>query len=503
MKKIYTTAIALLAMAVSQAQDITDAVRYSQNELNGTARFRAMSGAFGALGGDLSAIAINPASSAVYLNSSASFTLNYRDTETDARYFNGFNSSNDSNLNLDQAGAVLVFNSINSENNWNKFTLAANYSQQNNFENDYLLRGASNTSIDQYFLSYADGVPLELLETIEDETISDLYRYLGETEGFGAQQALLGYQAYIIDPQSNDTNNTIYNSNIAAGSFDQQSSYNATGLNGKLSFNFATQYQDFLYLGLNLNPHFWNYDRSTQFYESNSNQGSETSEVLFVNNLSTTGNGFSLQLGAIAKVNDYVRLGLSYDSPTWFTISEETSQRVLASNNQFSQPLDISPNIVNVFPDYKLKTPGKLTGSMAILFGDQGLISFDYSYKDFSKTELRPSNDPDFAIQNAKIKNELKAASTYRIGGEYRIMDWRLRGGYRYEESPYENESTIGNLSGYSIGAGYNFGKVKLDLAYDNATRTNNPQLFQTGLTNTANIQQDISSFVLTLSFGI
>jgi hypothetical protein len=39
-------------------------LRYSQDNLNGTARFRAM-GAFGALGGDLSSLNVNPAGSAI------------------------------------------------------------------------------------------------------------------------------------------------------------------------------------------------------------------------------------------------------------------------------------------------------------------------------------------------------------------------------------------------------------------------------------------------------
>ncbi|WP_240793853.1 hypothetical protein [Antarcticibacterium arcticum] len=50
MKKLFITVIAGLAMTFSQAQDITDAVRYSSENLSGTARFRAMGGAFGALG---------------------------------------------------------------------------------------------------------------------------------------------------------------------------------------------------------------------------------------------------------------------------------------------------------------------------------------------------------------------------------------------------------------------------------------------------------------------
>ena len=55
----------LTTYSVIYSQNINDALNYSSNSYQGTARFNSMSGAFGALGGDLSAIAINPASSAI------------------------------------------------------------------------------------------------------------------------------------------------------------------------------------------------------------------------------------------------------------------------------------------------------------------------------------------------------------------------------------------------------------------------------------------------------
>jgi len=503
MKKLYFTVIALAVMTFSQAQDITDALRYSTDQLSGTARYRAMSGAFGALGGDLSAVSINPAGSAVFKSSAATVTLSYNNRQNDTRYFNGVSTNDNSNVYFDQAGAVLVFNSTNEENPWKKFTLGVNYSQDNTFDDRYLAQGTGNTSIDSYFLQYADGVPLELLETMENESITDLYLFLGENEGFGAQQAFLGFQGFIINPLSSDPDNSSYTSALAPGSFNQQYSYAATGLNGKFAFNFATKYQDFLHLGINLNAHFLNYDRATRLVEQNSNAGSETNEIIFSNNLSTTGNGFSLQLGTIANVTDNVRVGLTYDTPTWYVIEEQATQRLETFSDEFNDRVIVDPNVVNVYPDYRLKTPGKLTGSLAVLFGDNGLISFDYSYKDFSNTELRPSDDPEFVFQNNLISENLKAASTYKIGGEYRIENWSLRGGYRFEESPYENEFTLGDLNGYSAGVGYDFGAIKADISYDHASRTDNPQLYQVGLTNTANIQRDFSSVVLSLSFGI
>ena len=501
MKKIFLLLGVLFIAGSVQSQNITDAYRYSSEELNGTARCRAMSGAFGALGGDLSAITVNPASSAVFLNSFGTMTLDHRSTDKQVNYFGTTTSNENSDINFNQAGGVLVFDT-RSDSPWRKFTLGLNYQKTNNFDDAFVATGTSQTSIDRYFLNYANGVPLDLLQTRDDETISDLYSFLGENEGYGAQQAFLGYQGYVIDQDDDSPENTSYSSFISPGNFDQEYRSVATGLNGKFSFNFGTQYKDFLYLGANLNTHFLNYDRVTRYRETNDNTGSETNEVRFNNNLSTTGDGFSFQVGAIAKVSERFRLGASYQSPTWFNILEDASQ-YLETNNNANERVVVDPNVLNLYPDYTLKTPGKITGSLAVLFGTKGLISFDYSYKDYSATEFRPSGDVEFELQNEIISDELQAASTFRVGGEYRISNWSLRGGYRFEQSPYANESTVGDLTGYSGGIGYDFGSMKLDLAYTNANYQENPRLYETGLTNTANIDRDLSNVILSLSFGL
>ena len=75
MKKIFLTVTAIFAVGVLFAQNINDALRYSTTNTTGTARFSALGGAFGALGGDLSALNINPASGAVFTRNTTSFTL--------------------------------------------------------------------------------------------------------------------------------------------------------------------------------------------------------------------------------------------------------------------------------------------------------------------------------------------------------------------------------------------------------------------------------------------
>ena len=85
-KYIWLLAIGLTVNAL-QAQEVSDAVRYSQDNLNGTARFRAMSGAFGALGGDLSSINVNPAGSAIFANNQVGITLSNNTITNNSDYF--------------------------------------------------------------------------------------------------------------------------------------------------------------------------------------------------------------------------------------------------------------------------------------------------------------------------------------------------------------------------------------------------------------------------------
>ena len=504
MKKLILLFIGAISMPTMFAQDITDAVRYASDEIQGTARFRAMSGAFGALGGDMSAVSLNPAGSAIFNHSHTSLSVSNFSIDNETNYFNNSNTSHNSNLELNQAGAAFVFNNLSSNSPWRKFVLGLAYEQTQNYDNDFIASGSNSTSIDSYFLANAQGLRLDEISAFADESYSDAYSEIGSSYGFANQQAFLGYESYILEPDADDDANTSYTSNIAPGSFNQEYSYVSTGYNGKFSVNLAMQYEDNLYLGLNLNSHFINYERSTYLFEENSNLGSIVNEVGFENNLATTGNGFSFQLGGIAKLTDAVRVGLTYDSPTWYTISEESFQYISTlreDNGPVSQIVD--PQVINIFPDYKLQTPAKITGSIALILNKQGLISFDYSRKDYSSTKFTPESDNYLAAQNNLISNNLKAANIYRIGGEIRNKNFSYRAGYKLEESPYHDTSYYGDLKGFSFGLGFNFGSSRLDLAYENSKRTINQELYNVGLTSVTRIDAENSNITLSLSMNL
>ncbi|QBN18349.1 OmpP1/FadL family transporter [Flavobacterium nackdongense] len=497
MKKIIFLLVVVSFYSV-QSQEIPDAMRYAQDNLNGTARFRAMGGAFGALGGDMSALNVNPAGSAIFSNNQLSISLSTFNKKNDSNYFGTTTSDSEGNFDMNQTGGVFVFKNRNKTSNWRKFSVAINYDNINDFDNSVFSAGVNPTnSVDQYFLSYANGVPLSV---IKDNNYAQLDN--------GAQQAYLGYESYIINPVADVPNNSRYVSNVTpGGNYYQENSIYSNGYNGKLSFNAATSYKDKLYIGLNLNSHFTDYVHSTSFYESNRNTLTTdytVTNIRFNNNLHTFGTGFSFQIGAIAKVTNEIRLGLAYDSPVWYNLSDELSQSVTAisANTLNELPPDVvDPGIINYYAPYDLTTPDKFTGSFAYIFGKSGLISLDYSIKNYGNTKFEPENDPYYRDLNGEMSNILKTSGELRVGAEYKIKEWSLRGGYRFEESPYKDGTTIGDLNSFSGGLGYNFGAFKLDFSYTNAQRKSQQPFFNQGFTDAARINTIGNNFTMTLLF--
>jgi long-subunit fatty acid transport protein len=239
--------------------------------------------------------------------------------------------------------------------------------------------------------------------------------------------------------------------------------------------------------------------------ETNNNAGSSVNYVGFQNDLYAYGGGFSAQFGVIAKVTNYLRLGFTYDSPIWYNIYEETSQYIETSREFEGEIYNeyINPKIINVFNKYRLTTPWKIALSGAYIFGKSGLISFDYSYKDYATIYFSASNSSYFSTQNTIIKNELKGASTIKIGGEYRINRLSLRGGYQYEGSPYKNNATRLDITGFSGGFGFYLGNYSLDFSYSRIQQKSALQLYDIGLIDTTSIDNIRNNYTVTVIYEI
>ena len=402
------------------------ALLFSENDANGTARFTSMSGAFGALGGDISSININPAGIAVFNNSAFSGSFNSRNTDITSNYYGTSRNNQNQFFNLTQAGAVLVFKSAyNSE--WEKFAIGFNYRMKKDFNNGFSAVGNSG------------------IATFRDFPL--------------------------------DNNTSAIDYNVAE---EQRFRNNYTGELNEVSVAFSAVHQNKLYVGGGLNFYDLNFGQRATLTEFNNDGNGNTLDAILYQENFVTGAGVSLNAGFIYKASKNFRFGLSYQTPTWFTEVLEESN--IVNNEGYMGDTEIVVSNDNVIYDntaggnfpsqnfiYRLKTPSKLTASAALIFGKSGLLSVDYTNKNFTNMNL---SDADFSGENQFFQNELRNAYALNIGTEWRFDRFSVRGGYKFEQNPLKTALDSDNLKGYSFGGGYNFGNFKIDFSYSDNNRT-------------------------------
>lgn len=506
----YVMVSGLLFSLHAMGQSASDALNLSQEHFYGTARYKSMSGAFGALGGDISAMALNPAGSAVFSNSEMAFSFGSNKQEKTTSLLNK-NTQTDSDFSFNQFGLALTI--PNSDSLWKKFAIGFGYNRNKNFNlGSYAYANRGNNGIDNYLLNTIThgnngaAFPLGAFAggnydvATEQDRITDFYFSL---PSYDARDSYLGIMSEIIVPQNPTANNVDYVANTNNAVRTQEYEVITQGKSNKYTFNFAAQYADNLYLGANINT----YSLDTYAFYSLKETGFDAvSNISYANHqmrLNTTGSGISFQLGGLLKATENVRLGVSYTSPTWYSIEEEFHQMLFSEVQTASGtlPLDIElvdyrGNDVIELREYKFRTPSSWMGSVAYVFGKKGLISLDYIYKGYGNTYfstdyLKPENDV--------IQSLLGDTSSVRIGGEYRIGAASLRAGYRFEQSPYRDKSFMSDLNGFSVGAGYAFGGMRLDISYDWANQDFSHQMYQ-GISTPAKVQTKRSNLLFTLS---
>ena len=510
MKKNLTFLIGLLCFQLN-GQSLLDAHRYSLSTTQGSARFAAMGGAFGAVGGDFSAIEVNPASSAIFGFSEVGFSVNALQLNNTAQYFNATEEDKNNDLSIGQGGVVLILNE-NTGSDWSKLSFAFTINQTGNFDQSYRITGINpHRGIDQYFLFHASGQRRGDISQLDGETFNQAYIGVGENSGYPGQQALFGYEAFVINPipfagttNSNDPDIRSYSSNTQAGPNGYTHEYNTitSGQSNKYNINLSTVYQDKLYLGVNINLFNIEYAETINFYEYGYGPQSGLSELNFNNELITLGTGNSFQIGAIYKVNSSLRLGLSFESPTYYRLSDQVRQSLHTTVNtpDGEIAIDLNPlgeGIETVFPSYRFNAPGNIRASLAYIIKDIGLFSFDYSIKSNDRAKFLPKDDAFFIDLNNQIEASFQANHRMQIGGEIRLNPQiSLRAGYSTESASmvaFDNSQTI--MSG---GFGYNFGASNLDVALQLQDLAAQQALFPNGLTDTVNLNQDNLNLIFT-----
>jgi long-subunit fatty acid transport protein len=275
MKKIITIAalFAVTLTAYSQSLGYQDlALLFSQDDANGTARFTSMSGAFGALGGDISVINLNPAGLSVFNTSAFAGSLNSRKTNINSNYYGTNTNSQDQFLNLSQAGAVFVFNTTY-KSDWSKFVIGVNYRITKDFTNSFNVNGNSG------------------IATFRDFPL--------------------------------DENEPVINYNIA----EEQRFFNSyTGEISEVNIAFSSIHKKKLHLGASLNFYDLNFSQRSRLVELNKDGNGNTLDANLYQENYATGDGVSFNAGFIYKAHQNFRFGLSYQTATLFTeVLEESN----------------------------------------------------------------------------------------------------------------------------------------------------------------------------------
>ena len=477
MKKITYVLFTLLLLPASLfAQSEVDALRFSREGLYGTARAMSMGGAFGALGGDQTAISVNPAGIAVYRSSEVVGTLNLSQERSSA----GSQDANKTRFDMDNLGFVGYFPLRDDFIPLVNFGFS--YNRLKSFDKNISAIGPAASTMIDYIADRSAGVApidLEMGDNLPDPFITQPWL------------SVLGFNSHLIDPVNNgaryDPVNTI--GETAIGEIRTKES----GHIDNYDFTVGTTISHVLNLGLSLSVKDISYSLESDYLEDFDNGG-----YTLTNWVTTSGAGVSAKLGAIYRPVNFLRLGLAWHTPTWYALTETYEAQIDDDMGAYATDPDYEPgqSYSAVFTnDYDLKTPGKFVASIAGVFGNNFIVSMDYERVDYSRMKLEvpsgSSDDPSwYDIDNEYISMDFRPASTVKAGLEYRFTpQFSGRLGYAWMQNPYEaifrekgdaaiaGSNTIyrmeGDTSYYTGGIGYRFNRnFFLDLAIVYKTQT-------------------------------
>ena len=503
MRKISFFAIFIASSFILKlnSQTSEEAYNYSSSGVFGTARYVSMGGAFGSLGGDLSSISNNPASAAIFLlpEIGVSQEINGYESYAQGDLRNSVISGSDSSLN--QFGFVFSLKNTN-EGPFKRLNFSLNIQKEQDFKNQISSIATRSFGLDEFFTSNAQGIQLNSLQTQDNETLNDLYVYLGNNQGYASQQAFLGYNTYMFDPVSEELSNTSY---ISAASYNQvEHDYyvNKTGDHKKYSWTAATQYNNSTYLGISINTHdIYSYELSN-IIETGFNSDSQIQRIHFNNELIVEGSGISAQVGLISKIRSNIRFGITYQSPTKFSMIESSNQQLAVDryDNDILNRNEVNPATSNI-SEYDFSIPSKTSLSLSYIFGSKGVLTSEYSYKNYQKMSFQSGSNQYLRSLNSQIYSSYKNASTLKFGGEYRLKGLSIRSGYYSEQSSLTEGDN--SQSGLTLGFGYNFGGSLLSLGIIKSEMNFRKSLINSGINDYFQATKKQTILVLSYNFKI
>lgn len=457
----------ILAFGELNAQNVDDALRYSQSFYMGTARFMSMGGAFTALGGDMSSFSQNPAGIGVMRSSEITLSPQLLYNNTSANY-NGLRKDYLYNFNIGQAGVVSNLISGSGTTGLLNLNFGYSFNKSNNFNTNARVEGVSAAgSLADYWANSSNGILFEKLDG----------------------SAGLAYDVWVIDTITG-SGQTVYGTVFNFYGDNPVSDYgqkvrrfiNNEGYSGEHAITIGGNYSNKIFFGatvginrIKYTGHFEHLEEANYYLES------EFKNFTYTEHFENSGTGVSFKIGTIIKPVEELRIGLAIHSPVYYRIEEYLYDNISSNfTDGYHYEAKNDPERYN----YALTTPFRALAGLAYQFGKSALLSVDYEFVDYSTARFSQTGDNyNYSEKNRKIKDDLKPTGNIRIGGEVRKDKLYLRGGFGYYGKPFnQGEPRQVNRDmdhrSLSIGLGFREQNLNLDFGYTNLKTNQNYILF-------------------------
>ncbi len=471
MKKTVLT-ISALALALSMsAQSMSDGLMFSRNNYVGTARSMAMGNAVTALGGDLGAVTINPAGSAVapYSQVTISPGLDISIRTTQGTPLNGQHPYFQKKMR--NTNTAFAIPNIGFSLNWDTYASRGLKS----FTVGFLMNQTQSCS-DRTFASGRNSTT-SFMGSLAENAYLDGFNggTLGQDKSWDLApwDYVAAMHAGLIapwDPQPGAKADKFIgateqpgkgNIKYIDGELDQYFGRERHGVKNDYTFNFGMNFNDRIYVGLNLNINSLRYN-SMEYMREVAGEGNfgfeytdnnapdpstapkkwaEFHEGKMTSTYDADGIGFSTRLGVIWNAWKGLRVGAAIQTPTWNKIDERWTTDAITSFSTGTMKGE-SPLGKN---SYRFREPMRASLGLAYVFGSQALVSVDYEvtpYQQMRFTSYDAFSD-EFTYTNQDIKDFTGVGHQLRIGTEVKVIpSVALRAGYNFSTS---GEYTIGN----------------------------------------------------------
>jgi len=460
------------------AQDETDALRYSRLQFGGSARTLGIGGANVALGADYGSVSSNPAGLGLYQKSEIQLSPGFGVGSGEGLLLNPGSggtatqlSQNANNFNF-SGGAVFSGrrNRQNTESAWKGGAFAIGFTRTADFNTGSNYQGtiSDSRSLFQRLREPRTAITGGVGSIVGQYAADSYYNLDG-----------LAFGALLTDTISRVVNRQRQYSLLTQrrnGAIGQGERITNSGSMSQFDLAYGGSYRDRLYVGLGLGIVTSNFRQRRDFTETESDPSTPLSDYTLQDEVQTDGSGINARLGLIYRFSDVVRVGASVQTPTWMNLTDTYSSTITSNFNTTSNARQFVTSTGTNQYAYKITTPFRANGGVAVTIGKYGFLTGDVEYVGYQQARLNndPNNtlgdDASFATTNSYIAQTYDKAVNLRFGGEARLDIFRVRLGFAHYGSPY-NKATVNTSytdlaqNYYTAGLGVRTGSFFVDLA--------------------------------------